>query len=90
MSNKQQDLLEHLNNTTAHEFLITTPIDGEQFTSKIVLRFLWLKYGDEALKDGMLSLEQSKAMTKVDKALDRLFNTFKDGYFDNVVNREYE
>jgi hypothetical protein len=48
---------------------------------------LWLKYGDEALKDGMLTMEQSKAMSKVDKALDRLFATFKDGYFDNVVTK---
>jgi hypothetical protein len=87
MSNNQQDLIEYLNNTTAHEFLVTTPTDGQLFTSKIVLRFLWLKYGDEALKDGMLTMEQSKAMTKVDKALDRLFATFKDGYFDNVVTK---
>jgi len=80
------ELGKELRSITAYDFLSSTATAGDVFTTRVVMSFIKVKYGEEALRNGLLTEAQSKAFTEVDTALSKLFETFKDGYFDNVIN----
>jgi hypothetical protein len=86
MSKAIDEIKKELSNITALEFLNNTPLNGEDFTTRIVMSYIKIKYGEEALKNGILTEAQSTAFTEVDSAMNNLLKTFIDGYFNNVVN----
>jgi hypothetical protein len=72
MSNTIDELKKELSSITALEFLSNTPINGVDFTTRIVMSYIKIKYGEEALKDGIITEAQSNAFTEVYKAIDNL------------------
>jgi hypothetical protein len=84
---KNEETMEYLRSITAYDFLTSTPVDGQIFTTKVVMSFLKVHFAEEALKDGWITPEQSKAITKTDKALEKLFKAFRDRYVDNIIDQ---
>jgi hypothetical protein len=77
---------EFLTKITAFDYLKGIDLDGQSFTTKAIMTFLKIKFREDALVFGMISPQQSEAITRVDEALDELFKLFKDQYANNILN----
>jgi hypothetical protein len=82
MKPQQKEYFQH---TRAFDFLNSVDVDGQTFTTSIVMNFLKLKFGEDAFVDGWMTEEQSEAFIRLDKSLDTLFQTFKGQYSSNVL-----
>jgi hypothetical protein len=53
-----QEEKEYFQQTTAFEFLNNVNVDGETFTTEVVMSFLALKFGEDAFSIGGLKAEE--------------------------------
>lgn len=79
--------IEKLKEMSAYELLYNTSADGQIFTTRVIMSYLKIHYGNEAMSiGGFFTEDQSNAIQETDIVLDKLFKAFKDGYANNIIS----
>lgn len=86
MSIKEQ--IEALKSLSAYDLLLNTEADGAAFTTRVLMSYLKIKYGEDATDaNGFFNEEQSNAIAEADSAINNLLKAFTEAYAVNTINR---